>query len=225
MYMNNLMNFDDFTLNEKNKPSEGLTKEKKSDIVKRARRGEDIGKKGKNFEQLNRSDIDPYGEEDWNDDNDTPIIQLAKEQNKPLDQIMSLYCYYNSLTSLEGIEHLTNLETLNCSYNSLTNLEGIEHLTNLELLDCSRNQLTNLEGIEHLTNLRELYCHSNQLTNLDGIEHLTNLRELYCSNNELTSLEGIEHLTNLETLYCFNNKFSSEYKKYLKPLNIENKKI
>ena len=37
------------------------------------------------FEHLNRQDIDPYGEEDWNDDNDTPIITISKKQNKPLD--------------------------------------------------------------------------------------------------------------------------------------------
>ena len=32
------------------------------------------------FEQLNISDIDPYGEEDWNDDNDTPIIRFLSKK-------------------------------------------------------------------------------------------------------------------------------------------------
>ena len=114
------------------------------------------------FEQLSRQDIDPYGEEDWNDDNDTPIITLAKKQNKPLDQITHLSCSDKSLTSLEGIEHLTKLRILNCSDNRLTNLEGIEHLTNLKSLYCYNNQLTNLEGIEHLTNLETLYCSNNK---------------------------------------------------------------
>ena len=155
------------------------------------------------FEQLSRQDIDPYSEEDWDDDNDTPIIQIAKKQNKPLDQITHLSCSDKSLTSLEGIEHLTNLRELDCSY----------------------NQLTSLEGIEHLTNLRELYCSNNELTSLEGIENLINLRILYCSHNRLTSLEGIEHLTNLRYLYCYNNQFTNEYKNYLRTIKLKLKNL
>ena len=36
----------------KSKPSEGLSKKKKSAIVKKARKGGDIGKKGKNFDKV-----------------------------------------------------------------------------------------------------------------------------------------------------------------------------
>ncbi len=40
-------------INEKNeKPSSGLSKEKKSEIVKKAKKGEDIGKKGKSFKDI-----------------------------------------------------------------------------------------------------------------------------------------------------------------------------
>jgi len=71
-------------------------------------------------------DIDPYGEEDWEFDNLSPILQLAKKTGKPYDQITSLNCYGKQLTDLEGIENLTNLKSLNCSYNQLTSLEGIK---------------------------------------------------------------------------------------------------
>ena len=37
---------------EDKKPSAGLIKEKKSDIVKKAKAGKDIGKKGKGFEKI-----------------------------------------------------------------------------------------------------------------------------------------------------------------------------
>lgn len=42
--MENLMTFDQFSLNEEKKPSEGLSNKKKTSIVKKARRGENIGK-------------------------------------------------------------------------------------------------------------------------------------------------------------------------------------
>lgn len=43
------------------KPSAGLSKEKKSQIVKAAKRGEDIGEKGKNFEKIAQSAAKKYG--------------------------------------------------------------------------------------------------------------------------------------------------------------------
>jgi hypothetical protein len=181
--------------------------------------------------------IDPYGEEDWEYDNLPPVLQLARKQNIPHDQISKLncfnnqltslegienlvnlerlYCYKNQLTSLEGIENLVNLKYLDCSLNQLTSLDGIENLINLEGLDCCNNQLTSLDGIENIVNLKGLYCSHNQLTSLDGIENLVNLEGLYCSNNQLTSLEGIENLVNLKGLSCRDNQFSNDYKEYL----------
>jgi Leucine-rich repeat (LRR) protein len=149
------------------------------------------------FEQYNdnvHSNIDPYGEEDWEYDNLSPVLQLARKQNKPYDQIIEL----------------------DCSYNQLTSLEGIENLVNLEGLYCSDNQLTSLEGIENLINLKELICSNNQLTSLEGIENLIHLKGLYCSDNQLNSLEGIENLINLKKLWCSNNQFSNDYIKYIK---------
>ena len=41
-----------FNMMEAKKPSAGLSKEKKSDVVKKAKEGKDIGKKGKGFEKI-----------------------------------------------------------------------------------------------------------------------------------------------------------------------------
>ena len=41
-----------FNMNETKKPSAGLTKKEKSDVVKKAKAGKDIGKKGKGFEKI-----------------------------------------------------------------------------------------------------------------------------------------------------------------------------
>jgi hypothetical protein len=154
------------------------------------------------FEQYINSDIDPFGEEDWEIDNLPPVLQAVRRQNnKPYDQITDLYCHNNQLTSLEGIENLVNLERLNCSNNQLINLDGIENLVNLEKLYCSYNQLTSLEGIENLVNLERLYCYNNQLTSLEGIENLVNLKELDCQNN-LLKKDYKEYIIN----YCERNK-------------------
>jgi len=76
-------------------------------------------------EYLNQ-DIDPYGEEDWEIDNLSPVLQIARRYGKPYDQILDIYCAFHELTNLEGIENLRNLAMLHCSYNQLTDLKGIE---------------------------------------------------------------------------------------------------
>jgi len=43
------------------KPSSGLSKQQKSTIVKKARKGADIGKRGKRFEEIARKAAKRYG--------------------------------------------------------------------------------------------------------------------------------------------------------------------
>ena len=49
------------SLNTETKPSAGLSKEKKSEVVKKAKKGEDLGKKGKGFEKLADKATKEYG--------------------------------------------------------------------------------------------------------------------------------------------------------------------
>jgi hypothetical protein len=48
-------------LDEKKKPSAGLTKKQKSAISKKAKAGKDIGKKGKGFEKIAKAAAEKYG--------------------------------------------------------------------------------------------------------------------------------------------------------------------
>ena len=108
--------------------------------------------------------------------------------------------------SIDAITDKQNVIALDCLSCRLTTLAGIEHLTNLHILQCYGNQLTTLAGIEHLTNLQKLYCGSNQLTTLAGIEHLTNLHILYCDRNQLTTLPAcLINFTRLRSFDYDNN--------------------
>ena len=62
--MENILTFEQFSLNEKKRPSEGLTKKEKSAVVKKARAGKDIGKKGKNFDKVVANAKKQYGSEE-----------------------------------------------------------------------------------------------------------------------------------------------------------------
>ena len=48
-------------IDEKKKPSAGLTKKQKSAISKKAKAGKDIGKKGKGFEKIAKAAAEKYG--------------------------------------------------------------------------------------------------------------------------------------------------------------------
>ena len=48
-------------------------------------------------ENIDHSDIDPWGEEDWGVDELSPVLQKAREQGKPFDQITELDCHSMNL--------------------------------------------------------------------------------------------------------------------------------
>ena len=51
-----------------------------------------------------------------------------------LDKVTKLYISYNQLTSVKGLEKLTQLETLNLKDNELSDVKGLEKLTQLKVL-------------------------------------------------------------------------------------------
>src|SRR6056300_357127 len=131
--------------------------------------------------------------------NDETIYKV-KSFDEIRDDCICLYANSIQITSLEGIETLTQLQELDCSDNLLTSLEHIKHLIQLQVLWCENNQITSLEGTENLSQLRQFNCCGNQLTSIKGVENLIQLEEFYCNDNELTSLP-------LSLMNCINLRY------------------
>ena len=126
-----------------------------------------------------------------------------------------LICSGCQLESLNGIQHLTQLEVLDCSNNAgLKSLDKVQELWRLRVIKCSDCSITSLKEIRGL-NLTELYCGSNRardhniywstiggLSSLDGIQTSSNLRVLHCQGNNLASLACIKSRRTLEELNC-----------------------
>lgn len=128
------------------------------------------------------------------------------------------------VTSLEGIEHFTELLILyfsNCKIESadlsrntkLYTLDcenvGLKELKLsdngvLSILNCDGNKLTNLSS-DAIRNLSMLSCSNNQLTSLTLGSKLTSLD---CDNNKLTKLD-LTPCSDLSTVHCDNNKLVS----------------
>ena len=98
------------------------------------------------------------------------------------------------------------MEILNCYNNKITSLTGIEHLSNLNELYCSNNQITSLD-ISNLSGLKFFSCLDNQLTSLD-VSNNDSLIDLNCSSNLINSL-SLTNNTILFSLQCYNNLLTS----------------
>ena len=110
-----------------------------------------------------------------------------------------------SISSLAGIEYLTNLQYLFCNCNQISSLD-LSQNTALTYLDCSFNKLTVLDLSENSA-LTSISCENNQLSSLD-ISRSTALTYLSCNENKLTTLD-VSRNTALTSLYCYNNQLSS----------------
>jgi len=119
------------------------------------------------------------------------------------DNIISLECYGNELTSLD-VSKNTALTKLLCGGNQLTSLD-VSKNTALTELQCGNNQLTSLD-VSKNTALTELWCGNNQLTSLD-VSKNTALAKLWCEKNQLTSLD-VSKNASLMKLNLNDNKFS-----------------
>ena len=98
---------------------------------------------------------------------------------------ITINCSDKGLTTLQGLERLTNLTSLDCYDNNLTDLNGIENLKNISTLDCGKNKLSDFEIISNLPKITRLYLDTNLFADLKGIEKLTKLHKIDLKHNPL----------------------------------------
>ncbi|MGW8315313.1 MAG: hypothetical protein ACWGNV_06910, partial [Bacteroidales bacterium] len=84
---------------------------------------------------------------------------------------------WRGITSLDGIEAFTNLDTLLCNCTRIETLNLSNH-PSIKYLDCSSNSLSTL-NITDCDSLVELNCTSNKLTSLECTNN-AGLTRLYC---------------------------------------------
>jgi len=117
-------------------------------------------------------------------------------------------CNSLSISDLTGIEAFTALTSLYCYSNSLTTLDLSQNPT-LTGIYCFDNLLTTLNLNQNMP-LTILNCNTNQLTSLD-LSGSASLTGLYCGDNQLTSLNvangnNINMVASLDPgLYAVNN--------------------
>lgn len=99
---------------------------------------------------------DPAFEKYCVDKFDTDEDGFISEQEAK--QATGLHVNGMGITSLEGIEHFTNLTTLHCSDNYISAMPQIRELPLLTLIDCRNNLLENLDVSGNSRQMEAIYC-------------------------------------------------------------------
>ena len=143
---------------------------------------------------------------------------------------------WNSIGSITGLEHASNLEDLYLIDNELNDLRPLARLTKLRALSInvkkisdlsrhvdltqleelsisgwfnrSRTKIPDLHLLSNLTQLTRLSVWSAQVSDLGFLKGLTQLMELSLSGNQVSDLRPLAGLTQLEALYLWNNQIS-----------------
>jgi hypothetical protein len=96
-----------------------------------------------------------------------------------------------------------NLLTLDLSgkgIRSITEIEGLDALSDLQVLNLSSNKIAEIKGLDYLIHLMELDFSDNQINEIKGLSHLIRLKKLKLENNKFITIKGLENLINLKNL-------------------------
>lgn len=150
--------------------------------------------------------------------------------NLDLARITGLYCPDASISSLQGIEYLTNLAAFEAQDTSISDLTPLSNLRNLASLNLNGNQVQDLSPLAGLPDLQVLYVSNNmldsvdplaevptltyvqvagnRLLDIDALASLTNMVSLDVSSNQLTDLSAVSAMGRLQTLHASHNQLS-----------------
>ena len=133
--------------------------------------------------------------------------------------ITYLDCEDCAITSLPGVNNMTNIATLLARNNKLTSLAinnkgslatlRVSGNTTLTTLSCYRNALTsfNITGCTGLTDLR---CYENaNLTAITGLADCTAITYLDCEDCKISDLSAVNSMTNIQRIYARNNQLTT----------------
>ncbi|KAK6482785.1 leucine-rich repeat and IQ domain-containing protein 1 isoform X1 [Huso huso] len=126
-----------------------------------------------------------------------------------LEDLSVLLLNQNQLTSIHGLDGVTNLRVLELSHNSITRIGGLESLKKLQRLVMDHNQLISTKGLIETPTLLYLDCAYNHLTCVEGTENCVLLQTLKLQGNNLTEPPGLVNHVLIKELYLDDNSISS----------------
>jgi len=130
-------------------------------------------------------------------------FRACLENNKVEDvrDVKEIKCRVGDVTSLEGIEHIANVEIINVDYNELDTLDLSSNLK-LNRLSAAHNQIVRVNLVNNLE-LFSLYLNSNEIEEID-LSTNNKLEVVNLGRNELKKIDIADKI-NLKRLYVYEN--------------------
>lgn len=160
-----------------------------------------------------------------------------------LKKITELDATGKGITSLEGMQYLTNLTVLHLEDNQVSDVSPLAGLRKLRTLNLRNNSITDLRkaNFEALSAvpLRKLNLDTNYvlvesgqytwLTDISVLSSFTSLTELTLSQNQVSDLSPLSHLPNMKVLILDRNliRYITPLRemRFLKTLNLSNNDV
>ncbi|RUS71694.1 hypothetical protein EGW08_020538 [Elysia chlorotica] len=120
-------------------------------------------------------------------------------------QTTVLEMFFSGYPRLTGVHHFPYLTTLTVIGQSVSRMEGLTSLINLEELWIAECQLKKIEGLESCKVLSKLYLYGNLITAIENIGHLSNISVLWLNNNQIKNIENLQTLIKLKELNVAEN--------------------
>ena len=139
---------------------------------------------------------------------------LRNSMGKPVDEEFTLSelmaldtieAEGQGITSLDGLEHASNLRMLRLKNNRISDIEPILQHRFLQYLDLSHNPLFDISALRNHTNLEELRLDATLVNNIGELKKLGSLITLSLENAQIIDPSPLANLVNIEYLNLAGN--------------------
>ena len=122
--------------------------------------------------------------------------------------LKNLDCIDLGITSIDGLQHYTGLETLSLWENEISDISALSTLSNLKWLEVGANNIDDLSPVAKLQGLTRLGASSNNLTNIDAVANLDALQWLTLDDNRIANVSAISGLDGLTWITLDHNQIA-----------------
>ena len=128
-----------------------------------------------------------------------PITEQAMQRLTTLD------ASNRQISSLNGLEHATQLTELYLHQNQISNIKPLAELSQLTWLALEGNEISDVTPLAGLTQLERLALENNNIRYISTLGVLTRLTHLFLKNNRIRNVTALADLVNLRQLILAGN--------------------
>jgi len=169
-----------------------------------------------NLENVIRKMVDKPKEKIYaNDVKDITVLDATGKNIKDLLGIENLvnlkrlHLEKNSISNIEPLRQLTNLEELYLDNNDIRDINALENIISIENLSLSSNRIEDISDLKDLKNLEKLKLDSNDIMDIGPLAEINKLKYINLIGNKINNIDKLNKLVNLNSLYLENNLITS----------------